>query len=77
MMHLQKYGDANNLHLPPCSIQQVYDMLVCVQAPSVPTKLNTVDYLPLPSVIKPVASSPVTTDQDTGLIANMKISPTC
>jgi hypothetical protein len=77
IMHLQQYGDANNMHLPPCSIQEVYDMLVRVRAPSVPTTLNTVDYMPPPSVLKPIASAPITNTQDTGLIAHMEISPTC
>jgi hypothetical protein len=78
IIHLQKYGDANNLILPPCSIQEVYEMLVRVRAPSVPTTLNSVTYLPPPSVTpvnKSVSPDPVAPSP--GIIANLEISPSC
>jgi hypothetical protein len=79
IQHLQNFEDANNMVLPPCSIQEVYELLVNVWAPSVPTNLNLVTYMPPPSVVTTTPASsiqPPTTDSNT-IIVHMEILPSC
>jgi hypothetical protein len=78
IQHLQKFGDANNMVLPPCSIQEVYELLVRVRAPSIPTSLHSVTYMPPPSVVPSTPASSVhpTSDNNT-IIAHMETFPSC
>jgi hypothetical protein len=77
LQHLQKYGDANNMILPPCTIQEVYDLLVRVRAPDTPTKLNTLTYLPPPSVAQDPTPPTTSVSSSQGLIAAMDIPSDC
>jgi hypothetical protein len=63
IQHLQKFGDANNMVLPTCSIQEVYDLLANVQAPFILMKLNSITYMPPASIITTLPDSTLQIDK--------------